>query len=662
MRNHRLPSIFRRFHPSPSRRGAGGEGLLSLLLILFAFAAPARAGVGRWTPIGPYAGSVWALTADPADPRVFYSSTSEGIYRSADGGATWRLLRRGLPRRTGASALALDPARPANVYAAFGNAGLYRSADGGASWSRVGPGPGAVSVLLVDPARPETLYAAGYPAGVLRSTDGGRSWRRADRGLLSRNAGVTHLALDPRSPSTLYASLFQSPVGIWKSTDGGATWRPKGRGLPSGEGLVFWVAVDPSAPGTVWAATDGAARHVYKSVDGGERWTRTGPGGYPVAVGPSGAVYTRGARSLDGGATWTPTAVPFHRDVRNLRLVVDPASPLTVLATAPAFGISRSADGGGTWHLSNEGIAQTRIIGLALDPADPESLYASALGVGLFRSRQHGRGWEMLNGGLPGNERHSPEVSPLIVGPGSSLYAGMKFHTFVGLGRSLDGGLTWEELPLPEDASLTAIAVDPAAPRTVYGSAVSAAPASPDCPCFQSHDGGQSWRCLSLGWVRRFVVDPARPDVVYAIQRGLLKSLDRGETWARADAGLPAEAAAYDLAIDPSDPEVLYLAASHGVFKSLDGGSSWSRAGDGLPAEEALALAVDPRTTSTLYALLRNGVYRSADAGRSWASISQGLPPHFMLWNRAHLLVDPLHPERLYVGTYASGVYEYTVP
>ncbi|HEX7185597.1 MAG TPA: hypothetical protein VF756_27480 [Thermoanaerobaculia bacterium] len=626
-------------------------------------AAPVRAGFGRWTPIGPYAGSVWALTTDPANPRVFYSSTAEGIYKSADGGATWRLLRGGLPRRTGASALAVDPVRPSNAYANFGSSGLYRSADGGASWSRIGAGPGAVSVLLVDPARPETLYAgAGYGIGVLKSTNGGRSWRRADRGLLSRNGGVVHLALDPRSPSTLYASLYQSPVGIWKSTDGGATWRPKGRGLPSGEDLVFWIAVDPSSPGTVWAATDGAARKVYKSVDGGERWARTGPGGYPVAVGPSGAVYTRGARSLDGGATWTPTAVPFHRDVRNLRLVVDPASPLTVLATAPDFGISRSADGGGTWYPSNEGIAQTRIVGLAIDPADPESLYASALGVGLFRSRPGGGGWEMLNGGLPTNEQFSPEVSPLIVGPGSSLYAGMKFHTFVGLGRSTDGGLTWEELPLPEDASLVAIAVDPAAPRTVYGSTVSAAPASPACPCFQSDDGGESWKCLGLGWVKRFVVDPANPDIVYAIQRGLLKSLDRGDTWTRADAGLPEETASYDLAIDPAEPGGLYLATSQGVFKSSDGGASWSRASDGLPEEEALALAVDPRTPSTLYALLRKGVYRSVDAGQSWTSMSQGLPPNFMLWNRAHLLVNPLHPERLYVGTYSSGIYEYTVP
>jgi len=115
-----------------------------------------------------------------------------------------------------------------------------------ADWTSIGPYGGSVSALAIDPRTPTTLYA-GTSAGVYKSTNGGTSWSAANAGLMCGDAlcSVGHLALDPQTPTTLYAG---TGAGVFKSTDSGASWS-RGQLFDS----VTSLALDPQTPTTLYA-------------------------------------------------------------------------------------------------------------------------------------------------------------------------------------------------------------------------------------------------------------------------------------------------------------------------------------------------------------------------------------------------------------------------
>lgn len=117
-------------------------------------------------------------------------------------------------------ALAIDPTTPSTLYAATGNGvapdsaigdGVFRSTDSGGSWSAVNTGLDLnVDALAIDPATPSTLYAGSYDSGVFQSTNSGGSWTAVNTGL--SNPYVNALAIDPTPPSTLHAGTANSPL------------------------------------------------------------------------------------------------------------------------------------------------------------------------------------------------------------------------------------------------------------------------------------------------------------------------------------------------------------------------------------------------------------------------------------------------------------------
>ena len=291
----------------------------------------AIAGVNEWTPLGPYGGDgtpryVHALAAAPNTPFL-YAAADEGVYRSDDGGAHWLARNDGLADSRGLLSIAVDPDSPSTLYAgAF--AGLFKSTDAGASWAHIWSAEVVYTVVL-DPVSPATLYAGTGPmnlddvSSIFKSTDGGTTWTRvlatsdyygfvsiaidpvssanvyagSYRGQFFRSAdagatwsevtgywdGRIHMAIDPSSPSTLYASSAQTvvPIGpgvgnVLKSTDSGRTWSL----LPGIPGInVASVALDPRSPSHVYAGVDGV---VYESTDGGQSWTGLGDVSVPI--------------------------------------------------------------------------------------------------------------------------------------------------------------------------------------------------------------------------------------------------------------------------------------------------------------------------------------------------------------------------------------------
>lgn len=612
--------------------------LLSLLaaaaVVLAVPAAVESAPRPAWHVGGPYGGTVSTLELDPARPSVVYAGTfGAGVFRSTDGGRTWRRRSAGLPPDTLVLALAAAPSSPSTLYLeAYAGQRLYRTVDGGRSWRALAPVNAGVSGMAVDPARSDTVYLATFE-GVLRTSDGGASWVTLP--------GLQHpskIAIAPSARNVLYA---EDGGRIMRSGDGGASWSQRSISLEANYDVF---AVDPRDPATLYVSTHDA---LLRSVDGGTRWTalRKGSFGlhvYVLAFDRSdprrlyAGTWWRGVfRSTDAGGTWSHIGRLPRERVRDLAVRGG-----RVVAGLDHRGVYRLR--GRRWAASSRGLVGAEVRALAVDPHSHVA-YGGTVYGGVFRSVDGGRHWSAR--GLQGLIVNALAVDPAVSGV---VYAGVGG----GLYRTANGGRTWRRARGMPKIDVRAVAVAPSAHRVVYAGAFNGG-------TYVSRDGGSTWRRLALPVqeiVTALAVHPRRPTTVWAGTRaeGIVRSTDGGRTWKTSTGSAGPDVIA--IVVTPSTPRILYAALdAGGVAKSTDGGRSWRRTVMGMKATTILGLALDRRHRATLYGggLDPNGhggVYRSTNAGRSWTDISAGMTTTWI----AALALDPAR-RRLYAGTTAYG-------
>ncbi|MGH9440649.1 MAG: VPS10 domain-containing protein, partial [Thermoanaerobaculia bacterium] len=376
---------------------------------LAAFAQPIRPESYsdlRWRNIGPFRAG-WATCAEgiPDQPDVFYFGAAVGgVWRTDDAGRTWEPL---FQNETAASvdAIAIAPSNPRIVYAGTGQVetrydmasgdGLFRSDDGGRTWRRLGlSATRAIGRVVVDPKNPDVVLVAGLghifgpnaERGVFRTEDGGKTWGKTL--FVDENTGAVDLAADPGDPSVVYAAMWQARnfpwlsyfqpnagpgSGLYKSGDGGRTWkRITGGGWPDGARLGrIGVAVAPG--GRVYAAVD--ARPFG------------GNAGLTSAVETQTGLY----RSDDGGASWT--AVNREKWVGSDyfgRVTADPRDRDTVYMTGQS--IRRSTDGGKTFMAFKGSPGGDDYHFLWINPRHPDHL-VTASDQGAVVSVNGGKTW-----------------------------------------------------------------------------------------------------------------------------------------------------------------------------------------------------------------------------------------------------------------------------
>lgn len=212
-------------------------------------------------------------------------------------------------------AIAIDPERPSTLYAATYKDGVYKSTDGGRSWRGAGVGQGVRSIAI-DPKSPSTVYAGTWRRGIFKTTDGGETWSVLK--LPHNDMGILALVVDPKNPETVYAGA--ESLGIVKTTDGGVTWTELNRGI--GRRMVLGLAIDPTSTDTVYAATfrEGYQHgSIFKTANGAVSWSEVMR--EPLARGDAIAVDPGSRQPLTPSSmsAWSRAPTPARRGWRPLR-------------------------------------------------------------------------------------------------------------------------------------------------------------------------------------------------------------------------------------------------------------------------------------------------------------------------------------------------------
>ncbi|HYG62926.1 MAG TPA: hypothetical protein VEL74_10120 [Thermoanaerobaculia bacterium] len=359
-----------------------------LFLGLF-LSIPVAAGVGAWTPEGGIEPVFSRLLADPGDPETLYAlvymqdpDSSHALWKSTDGGESWRSIQNGIPP---VHLLAVDPLQAGRLYAwdssNYSLPKLWASEDGGETWAlrydaEVRATVSQLWQILASPVRPGVLYGlsetvAGEPPfgfAIYRSADGGATWTR--RGAVGTSRASIESLL--HHPARNRLEYFDND-GFYTSDDNGLTWMV--RGTFRGQGFQF-VTRSHAAPDRLYGIPAMGAPCLVRSDDGGARWTRTRRPEFPgslsctsLAVAPDdpGLLWVKaegqlGSRyvhmistSRDGGATWSrPRSFPSSFPIA---VAGDPATLFAAGGDGyTAEGPFKSTDGGQTWTPSWDGI------------------------------------------------------------------------------------------------------------------------------------------------------------------------------------------------------------------------------------------------------------------------------------------------------------------
>ncbi|HOF25572.1 MAG TPA: hypothetical protein PK982_04870, partial [Anaerolineaceae bacterium] len=309
-----------------------------------------------------------------------------------------------------------------------------------------------------------------------------------------------------------------------------------------------------------------------------------------------------------------------------------------------------------SYSIGPEGGTFTAVV---VDPKDSSIIYLGTYGAGVYKSSDGGTSWTQKINGLA-----NPLIQSLAISPQNSaiLYAGT-YNS--GIYKSTDGGNSWANANAGVSGSLIVydVEVDPSNPANVYfasrksGSLVG--------QVYKSTNAGQSWILIfsgeNLGTGDYFYdidVDPTNSNILYlaAHEHGFYKSTNAGGSFTTINNGI-SDLSSRSLVINPSNPALLFGGVWHGagVYRSTDSGKHWSQVSAGMPADvEIYRLVLGPEGGSNrpVYACTyENGLYRSGNNGASWNSA--GLNGQFLY----DFAIAPGSPQHWYAGLSYRGLY-----
>lgn len=526
------------------------------------------------------------VVLDPRDPDVVYAAAYQrrrhvgiqiaggpegGIYKSSDGGRSWKKLTDGLPGGDlGRIGLAVSPIRPDVVYALVAasgkNSGFFRSADRGESWVKqsdyIVVDPQYYMELFPDPHRFDRVYAVDVRVHV--TEDGGKSFGELETDFV--HVDFHEVVFDPADPDYL---MVGNDGGLYESWDRGKSWKFIDN-LPIAQ--FYRVEVDDAAP--------------FYNVYGGaqDNGTLMGPSRTPTVHG----ILNRDWISIGGGDGMQPRVDPADPDVVYAQAQYG-ALVRNDLRTGKAVPIKpREKEGEDSlrWYWSAP---------LVVSPHAPKRLYFAA--NRLFRSDDRGDSWVPV----------SPELTREI-----------DRDTLLVMGRRWSPDAVWKHKFTSPLGTITALDESPLVEGLLY--------VGTDDGLIQvSEDGGRSWRASerfpgvpALTYVADVLASRHDASTVYAVfnnyQQGdfrpyILRSTDRGRSWRSVAGDLPDRHVAWTIVEDHEAAELLFAGTEFGLFVTLDGGRRWVQLRGGLPTIAVRDLAIQRRESDLVAGTFGRGVF-----------------------------------------------------
>ncbi|HLN80648.1 MAG TPA: glycosyl hydrolase, partial [Thermoanaerobaculia bacterium] len=553
--------------------------------------------------IGPYRGGrVTAVAGVRGQPLVFYQGAcGGGVWKTNDGGSNWEPTSDKDFKTGSVGGIGISESDPNVIYAGMGEApirgnvshgdGVYRSTDGGKTWRNVGlENTHQIARVRVHPKNPDLVYVAALghvwgpnsERGIYRSRDAGKSWEKVL--FVSDRTGASDLVMDPTNPRILYAGFWQvyrkpwalvsggPEGGIWKTTDGGDTWKKLSEGLPDGIVGKVGVAVSPARPDRVWALVESKDKGgVYRSDDGGEKWTRVNSENklrqrawyytriYADPKNPDGvyALNTGFYRSNDGGKTFNSIRVP-HGD--NHDLWIDPDDPQRMIESNDG-GANVSFNGGQTWSsIMNQPTAQ--FYRVTTDDRFPYWVYGAQQDntTVAISSRGRGRGidvtdWHPVGGCESGWVAPKPK-NPDVVFAGCYGGSITRYDHKTGQEREV---MAWPQLAIGQAAKdlkyriqwNAPIVISPHDANVLYQGAQ---------VLLRSRDEGQSWEEASPDLTRN---DKSKQDY-------------SGGPITRDNTGIEVYDVIFTIAESPHEAGTIWVGTDDGLVQlTRDGGKNW---------------------------------------------------------------------------------------
>ncbi len=662
----------------------------------------------KYRLIGPFRGGR-SLTAAgiPGDPTTYYfGATGGGVWKSTDGAETWSPIF----DKEGSGAigsLAVAKSNPNILYVGTGEAcirgdishgdGVYKSLDGGKTWKNIGLRDSrAIGKVIINPSNPEIAFVAalGHPygpnteRGIFRTIDGGKTWEKVL--YKDENTGGIDIAFDPHNPNILFAALWQARrtswsmtsggpgSGLYRSADGGTTWKHlEEHGLPKGPYGRIGIAVAANSE-RVYALIeahnpDGG---LYRSDDGGESWRFVNPSHslwqrpwyyMHVIADPhdENVLYIMDVdvyKTTDGGHLFNKVAVP-HGD--NHGLWIDPLNTRRMIASNDG-GVTVTLDGGKNWSREdNQPTAQ--FYHVISDTATPYRVYGAQQDSGTVAivSRSDDGSidrsdWYDVGGGEAGYIAPDPRDPNIVY---AADYQGniTRYDRHIGQIKAIteqpDLSDAYGAANLEHRFQWTApVLISRHDPNTLYHGGER---------LFKTTDGGVHWQAISPDLTRNdkskqrvsggdITLDDSGTeyyDTIFVVTespltKGLLwigtddgliqLTQDEGKTWTNiTPKDMPEWSRISQIDASSYDPGTAYVAVDRHqfddlrpyIYKTSDYGKTWTKLTHGIPETTFVRVVrEDPRKRGLLYAGTEQGIYVSFDDGANWRSLQLNLP------------------------------------